>query len=49
MLGLSGYIERLSDELFGSMDDDDVENILEDLEDIGDDLDKRDVTDHVYE
>ena len=49
VLGLSGYIERLSDELFGSMDDDDVENILEDLEDIGDDLDKRDVTDHVYE
>jgi len=46
--GLGGHIERLSEEVFMSMDDDDVENMVEDLKDIGgDELDKRDVTDDV--
>ena len=47
ILGLSAHIERLSDELFRLMDDDDVESILEDLKDIGDDLEKRDITEDV--
>ena len=45
--GLGGHIERLSEEMFMSMDDDDVDNIVEDLKDIGDELDKRDTTDDV--
>ena len=45
--GIGAHMERLNDELFMSMDDDDVENIVEDLKDIGGDLEQRDVSEDV--
>jgi len=47
---IGGRIERLNEDMFVSMDDDDVEDTYEDLKDIGEDLDKhqrRDVSDEL--
>jgi len=42
---VGSYIERLNEEMFLSMDDDDVEDIYKDLKDVGEDMEKRDSTD----
>ena len=42
---IGGRIERLNEEMFLSMDDDDVEDTYEDLKDVGEDMEKRDMTD----
>jgi len=44
---VGGRIERLSEEMLLSMDDDDVEDIYEDLKDVAKDVQKRDKSDDV--
>lgn len=44
---VGGHIERLNEEMFLSMDDDDVEDTYEELKDVGEDMEKREETDEL--